>query len=211
MIKYIVLDVDRTLVDSYKPELLSFQEAMENVLGYRMSDEQTKSFTTMPTSVFLKSLNIKDNQSIKIMKEWENTFPKYKTKCFEGIKEVIKELSEKGYIFGLITSRTLEEYHELDNELSDINNIFKVIVTSDKVNNPKPHIDSMNYLCKEFNCSSDEVLYIGDSLLDKIFAENSKCLFIPVCYDNKELSNEKNACFNSKELLETIEKTLTNR
>lgn len=206
MIKYIVLDVDRTLVDSYKPELLSFQEAMENVLGYRMNDEQTKSFTTMPTSVFLKSLNLTDDQTIRIMKEWENTFPKYKTKCFEGIKEVIKELYEKGYIFGLITSRTIDEYHELDNELSDISNIFKVVVTSDKVNNPKPNIDSMNYLCKELNCSTDEVLYIGDSLLDKEFAENSKCLFIPACYDNKELSNEKNAIFNPKELLEIIEK-----
>lgn len=206
MIKYIVLDVDRTLVDSYKPELLSFQEAMENVLGYRMNDEQTKSFTTMPTSVFLKSLNLADEEIIRIMKEWENTFPKYKTKCFEGIKEVIKELYEKGYIFGLITSRTLDEYHELDNELSDISNIFKVIVTSDKVNNPKPNIDSMNYLCKEFNCSTDEVLYIGDSYLDKEFAENSKCLFIPACYDNKELSNEKNAIFDPKELLEIIEK-----
>ena len=206
MIKYIILDVDRTLVDSFKPELLSFQEAIENVVGYKITDEQAQKFTVMPTLSFLKYLNLTDEQIKRVMKEWEITFSKYKTKCFDGIKDVIKELSKKGYIFGLITSRTLDEYHELDSELSDINDLFKVVVTSDKVNNPKPHIDSMNYLCKELNCSTDEVLYIGDSLLDKVFAENSKCLFIPACYDNKELSNEVNACFNPKELTSIVEK-----
>lgn len=42
LIKYIVLDVDRTLVDSFEPELLSFQEAMETVMGYRMNKDQEK-------------------------------------------------------------------------------------------------------------------------------------------------------------------------
>lgn len=206
MIKYIILDVDRTLVDSYQPELLSLEEAIEKVLGYKLNDEQTKNFTVMPTSIFLKYLNLTDEQIKKVMKEWENTFSKYKIKCFEGIKDVIKELSKKGYIIGLITSRTIEEYHELDNELSDINNLFKVVVTSDKINNPKPHIDSMNYLCNELNCSSKEVLYIGDSLSDKQFAENSHCLFIAACYDNKELIEEDNKVLDPKDLIEVINK-----
>ena len=59
MIKYIVLDVDRTLVDSFEPELLSFQEAIENVTCYRINDEQARNFTVMPTTKFLKSLNLR--------------------------------------------------------------------------------------------------------------------------------------------------------
>ena len=77
MIKYIVLDIDRTLVDSYQPELLSLEEAIEKVLGYKLNDEQTKNFTVMPTSIFLKYLNLTDEQIKKVMKEWENTFSKY--------------------------------------------------------------------------------------------------------------------------------------
>ena len=177
MIKYIVLDVDRTLVDSSLPEFLSFCEAMENVVGYKIGEEQFKDFTIVPTKVFLKTLNIEEDKVNKIMEEWEVTFPKYKVKCFNGIKEVIKLLHEKGYILGLITSRTLDEYHELDNELEDINSLFKVIVTSDKVSKPKPDKESMDYLCNKLNCSNKEVLYIGDSYLDKEFAINSNCLF----------------------------------
>ena len=206
MIKYIVLDVDRTLVDSFKPELLSFGEAMENVMGYKISSEQTKDFTTMPTRVFLKSLNLNEKDINNIMQEWEKTFSKYKTKCFDGIKETIKKLHNMGYIFGLITSRTMDEYHELDSELSDVSELFKSIVTSDKVNTPKPNRESMDYLCNELDCSNKEVLYIGDSILDKEFAKNSNCYFIPACYDNKELQEEENACFNPREIPLIVEK-----
>ena len=211
MIKYIVLDVDRTLVDSFEPELLSFQEAMETVMGYRMNKEQEKNFTTMPTSLFLKSLNIKNEQIDKIMKEWEVTFPKYKTKCFDGIKEAIHSLYEKGYILGLITSRTLKEYHELDEELKDINDLFKGIITSDQVQSAKPNPESMNLLCRKLNCKKEEVLYIGDSMIDKEFALNSNCSFIPACYDNKELVNEKNACFDPKEIPSIVERIKKNK
>ena len=107
MIKYIAFDIDRTIVDSFKPELLSFQEAMENTIGHRMTEKESQYFTIMPTSHFLKALNISEEEENNIMKEWEKTFSKYKTKCFEGIKEVIKSLHEDGYILGLITSRTL--------------------------------------------------------------------------------------------------------
>lgn len=206
MIKYIIFDVDRTLVDSSEPEFLSFCEAMENVVGYKIDEEQFKDFTIMPTKVFLKTLNLSDDEINKIMQEWEVTFPKYRVKCFDGIKEVIRKLREKGYTFGLITSRTLDEYHELDDELRDINDLFKVIVTSDKISKPKPNKESMEYLCNKLNCSSNEVLYIGDSYIDKEFAVNSNCLFVPACYDNKELINEVNTCLNPRDLLNIIDK-----
>ncbi len=205
LIKYIILDVDRTLVDSFKPELLSFQYAMQNVVGYKMTESQSRIFTTMPTKLFLNTLNISEEEANKIMREWDYTFSKYKVKCFDGIKDVIRTLHEEGYIIGLITSRTLDEYHELDDELNDISELFKIIVTSDKIIKPKPDKQSMEYLCNELNCSSLEVVYIGDSYVDKEFALNSNCEFIPVCYDNKELINEENACLNPKDIPSIID------
>ena len=68
MIKYVILDVDRTLVDSFKPELLSFKEALENVMNYKMSDEQSMLFTTLPTKELLKVLNLNNEQINKVMK-----------------------------------------------------------------------------------------------------------------------------------------------
>ena len=206
MIKYIILDVDRTLVDSFEPELLSFQEAIENVTGIKMEREQLKKMTTMTTSELLQSLDLSDEEIEGVKEEWHVTYVKYKIKCFEGIKEAIKELHEKGYTLGIITSRTESEYHELDEELEGIGDLFQAIVTSDKIKHAKPNPESMNYLCNELNCSSEEVIYVGDSYGDKEFAANSNCSFIPICYENKELINEENACFDPKELPTIVEK-----
>ena len=81
-----------------------------------------------------------------------------------------------------------------------------MIVTSDKIKNVKPHPESMNYLCKVLNYPSNEVIYIGDSPIDKEFTLNSNCYFIPACYDNKELIEDEYACFDPKEILTNIEK-----
>ena len=79
MKKAIVFDIDRTLIDSYEPELLSLKEAIEKVLKKKISDEEMSRLTTLPTKVFFKSLNITEKQLKEINKEWEITYSKYKT------------------------------------------------------------------------------------------------------------------------------------
>lgn len=204
MKKYVVFDVDRTIVDSYKPELLSLTEAIEIVTGKKISESDFKKLTVLTTKEFFKTLNLSDEEINLINKEWEKTFAKYKTVCFPGIKEVIKKLSLSGHIISIITSRTLSEFHELDNELSDIIDCFKIIITSDIISSPKPNIESMNYLCSKLNCTNQDIIYIGDSVIDKEFALNSKVTFIPACWENKELINEDNACFNPIDLINIV-------
>ena len=204
MKKCIVFDVDRTIVDSYMPELLSLQEAILNVTGKKISEEKMQKLTSLTTSDFFKFLNISDEEIIKINKEWENTFSNYKTKCFPKIKDIIKKLFSMGYIITIITSRTMNEFHELDEELDDVLDCFKIIITSDLINNPKPYTESIDYLCNELNIVPQDIIYIGDSEVDKIFSSNSQIDFIPACWENKELENEENACTNIDELIERI-------
>ena len=204
MIKHIVFDVDRTLVDSFEPELLSLQEAIEIVTKRKLEREELSKLTTLPTSEFFRCLNLNEGEIKQVNKEWEKTFSKYKTVCFKNIKELIKELNIKGYIIDIITSRTLEEYHELDNELSDISNIISTIITSDIITKPKPNSESMELLYAKANCSKDEVIYIGDSKIDKEFSINCGCSFIPACWENKELIDEENACFDPMDILKNL-------
>ena len=182
MKKIIAIDVDRTLVDSFEHELISLQEAIENVTGMKIDNELMSKLTTLPTKVFFKSLNLTDEQLKDINDEWERTYAKGKTLCFPGMKDVIKYLYNKGYTLAIITSRN-----------------------SDLVDNPKPSIDSMNYLCNKLNCSTDDVIYLGDSNIDKTFAKNTNVTFIPCCYENKELINEEYKCMNPIDLIKMIE------
>ena len=86
MKKCIVFDADRTIVDSYMPELLSLQEAIENVTGRKIGEEEMKRFTSLPTIDFFKHLHLSDEEIGLVNKEWEIIFSKNKTKCFPGIK-----------------------------------------------------------------------------------------------------------------------------
>ena len=208
MKKYIMFDADRTLVDSCNAVVFSLQEAIENVLDIKVDEEKLRKLTALPSSEYLKALNIVGDTVDLINKEWEHTYRKYETKCFPGLKEIIKDLSSKGYIIGIITSRNTEEYHEFDNEFDDIKEYIKVVVTSDLVDSPKPSSDSMKYLCNKMNCTPDEVIYIGDSKSDMKFAKNSNCFFIPACWENDELRDVENACFNTIDILSLIEKDI---
>ena len=200
MKKCIVFDVDRTMVDSYLPELLSLQEAIENVTGKKISEEQMKKLTSLPTNDFFKFLNLTEEEVTLVNKEWENTFVKYKTKCFPHIKEVIKELFDRGFSIAIITSRTMQEFHELDEELMDVLKCFRAVITSDLIQTPKPDRESIDYLCNELQTTPEELIYIGDSEIDKLFSQNCNVDFIPACWENKELAEEENAC-NDPEML----------
>ena len=70
MKKCIVFDADRTIVDSYMPELLSLQEAIENVTSRKISEEEMKKITSLKN--LLK--NIMGNMIIQksIIREKEN-------------------------------------------------------------------------------------------------------------------------------------------
>ena len=94
----------------------------------------------------------------------------------------------------------MEEFHELDDELKDILNCFKVIVTSDVIEKPKPNKESIDYLCEKLKLDPKDIIYIGDSKIDKTFSYNCNISFIPACWENKELENEEMAC-NAPEML----------
>ena len=205
MKKYIIFDVDRTIINSYESEMISLQEAIINVTGNGKDKTELIKLTTLPTDQFFDNLNLSNEQINLIHKEWSNTLEKYQTICFPGIKDVIKKLDKDGYIIGIVTSRTMDEFLELKEEFSDIMDKFKAIVTSDKVKKPKPNIESMKYICRELKCKNEDIIYIGDSRIDWLFSINSGCTFIPAVWENKELIDIEHACLNVRDILKVID------
>lgn len=201
--KHIVFDVDRTMINSYEPELLSLEEAIYNVTKRKLTRDEIKEASVLPTKVFFDKIGLTNIEDL-IYKEWIITFRKYSVTCFPGIKELIKSIKSRGYSISIITSRTIEEFNELNDELKDIINLFSLIVTSDLVNNHKPSSDSMDYLINKLGLKKEDIIYIGDSIIDRDFAKGSGVKFIAACWDSKELINEDNVAFNPMDILNMI-------
>lgn len=152
MIKNFIFDVDRTLIDSYNTELETLKEALFIVTKKKYSDEFMSKLTMFTTDEFFKNLGIEKNSDTmnNINYYWGNLLQKKRLQFFDGVKQLLIALKEKGFFLGIVTSRTEEELNELDELLENIN-LFDVIITSDKVNHPKPNPESINVIINKFN------------------------------------------------------------
>lgn len=196
MIKNFIFDVDRTLVDSYKPELETLKEALSIVTKKEYSDAVMNKLTILPTDKFFRSLGI-DPES-KTMTEinyyWGLLLEQRKISFFEGIKELLLEMKEKGFFLGIVTSRTKEELNEIEDLLKYIN-LFNIVITSDMVTNAKPNPESLNIIINEFNLRREETIYIGDSNSDKEAAKNANISFGFANWENKNLISDYDYLF----------------
>ncbi len=186
MIKNFIFDVDRTLIDSYKPELETLKEALFIVTKNTYDDETMRKLTTLTTDEFFKNLGIERNSNT--MKEinhyWGLLLEKRKLHFFDGIKNLLIALRKNNFFLGIVTSRTKEELDELE-ELLDCIDLFDTVITSDMVTLPKPNPESLNIIIDKFNLKRDETIYIGDSESDSIAAKNALIYFGFANWENK--------------------------
>lgn len=87
-------------------------------------------------------------------------------------RTLLPRLAEKGLRFGVVTSDSyLPTVHCLQ-ELG-IADRFDAVLTADRVPNPKPAPDMMTAFCRACGVQPGEVLMVGDSDNDMLFAKNS--------------------------------------
>lgn len=200
MIKNFIFDVDRTLVDSYKPELETLKDALRIVTRKNYSDEIMNQLTILTTDEFFKTLGIDKNSDTmkQINYHWGRLLKEKMPKLFGGIKELIQKLKEQGYFLGIATSRTKEELDELD-ELLEYINLFDLVITSDLINEPKPSPESINIIIDKYHLNKEETIYIGDSPSDQKASNNANVKFGFAAWENKNKISDYDYKFNSPE------------
>lgn len=200
MIKNYIFDVDRTLVDSYKPELETLKEALSIVMNKNYDNKIMNQLTILTTDEFFKTLGIdKTSDTMKqINHHWGRLLKEKTPKFFPGIKELLLALKDKGYFLGIATSRTKEELEELD-ELLEYINLFDIVITSDLIKEPKPNPESINIIIDKYNLNREETIYIGDSPSDQKASHNANVKFGFATWENKNKISEYDYKFNSPE------------
>lgn len=105
----------------------------------------------------------------------------------KGATELLQELKHAGYVVGIATSDNKERasacmkllgFHEVD-----------FIVTPENVTHGKPAPDMLEKICRDFTVPAEEVLMVGDSIVDCMMAKAAGCKSIAV-NENPELLEE---------------------
>ena len=98
---------------------------------------------------------------------------------FDGAKEVLETLKEKGYKLGLVTSRGGEGVIKLLDHYG-FHEVFEVVIHRESITNHKPHPEGLNVALALLKASPQNAIYIGDMPSDAEASHNAgmDCLII---------------------------------
>ena len=100
--------------------------------------------------------------------------------------ETLMILRQRKIITAISTNRTTSMKHVM--ERFKLGPYFDMVVTALDVERPKPHRESVEKIISNFNLKKKEVLFVGDSEVDKQTAEASGVSF--VAYKARHLSED---------------------
>ncbi len=200
---HIVFDIDGTLVDNEKAIIYSLQEALHKETGKQYSYEELTFALGIPGEDALERLEIR--QISKVMQIWIEDLQKYEdtVSIYEGIPELLRQLSEDGYGLGIVSSRTQELYKQ-DFCKWDISRYFTTVVCADDTLGHKPTADPLLKYMELTKTAAHEVIFIGESIHDSQCAQNAGVDFALAVWGSHTQSISANYYLNRPEELLSV-------
>lgn len=182
MMKAIVFDFDFTLGDSAEGIIVSVNYALEK-MGYALEKAETiKKTIGLSLAKTLETLTGNNDDSVifeTYFKEKADEIMVERTTIYDGVKEMLERFHEQGIKIAIVTTK----YHYRIEKILEVNHmdhLIDEIVGGDDVKNPKPCPEGMELLKTRLGISAEEMLYIGDSIVDAKTAEAAGVPFAAV-------------------------------
>lgn len=170
MKKVVIFDFDYTLGDSTEGIVQSINYASGRMGIERPGKDKIVKTIGMSLAKTYEALTGKNNpQEIK-------TFEKYfkekadevmvsNTSLYNGVAKMLENLHSRGLKTAIVTTK----YHYRIEQILKVNNavhLVDAIIGCEDVRLPKPAPEGIFKIKEQFNASLEEILYIGDSLVD---------------------------------------------
>ncbi|MFQ6055703.1 MAG: HAD family hydrolase [Methanosarcinales archaeon] len=167
-IKAILLDLDGTLVDTSELIINSLKQTL-SIFGKEVALEELRSKSKQSPSQILKYYlpNIKYNESKeKYWRFYKESFNS-QIKAFSGVVDVVKELADRGYKLGIVTSLA-SYYAKKALEVTGLSENIEVVVAYQDTTKHKPDPEPIKEAIKRLQVNPIQTLYVGDSQSDII-------------------------------------------
>jgi HAD superfamily hydrolase (TIGR01549 family) len=176
MYKYVVFDVDGTMINTEEAVMYAYQSLIFKKYGRYFTDEEMLKGYGVPTPKAFENYGFTEIESA--MKDYYNYLAEGFAKCsaFDGIPDVIKSLKAKNIPIGIVTSRCKFEI-DIDPCLQGLIDDFDSIVCSDDTTLHKPNPDPLLKVIEKLNANPSETIFIGDTLFDRKCAKDAGVKF----------------------------------
>lgn len=164
----VLFDLDGTVLDTYGAILGSLRYSTEKVLGKALPDDVLVEKVGQPLITQMKSFTPDPLQQEAIMHAYRQHNEhglNSKITPFPGMKEVLEQLREQGYVTGIVTSkrRAVAEpslvHFGMREGLACLNGL-----EDSAAHKPKP--DPLLQAAKDIGVSPNQCMYVGDSPYD---------------------------------------------
>lgn len=165
--KHLVFDIDGTIIDSAKINMLSLQETVKELRGDVMPLEDLYFSFGIPGVRAMEILGFpKPEKAVQVwIRNYSACAERLGMPLFPGMREILERLREKGASLGIITSKLREEYDE-HFEKQGLLELFPCVVTASDTPKGKPYPDPMLEYLRRTGAAPEEVLYFGDTAYD---------------------------------------------
>lgn len=179
-----LFDFDYTLVDSSRGIVMVFREVMKLHNHPYVTDEQIKRTIGMPVEdSFALLTGVEDKELLaqyrREMVPFSDKHMVANTKPFPGVAEVLLRLKAEGAKLGIISTKL---HHRIVETLNTYfpDNLFDIVVGGDDVTYKKPNPEGILRAIGELQIPLDDVVYVGDSIIDAQAAKNAGVDFIGI-------------------------------
>ncbi len=201
-IKAVVFDCDGVLFDSKDANVRFYNSILKRFGKPPLKDSQIEYVHMHSLADSIRFLFPEDNleEILSYCRKLDfKDFNRY-LKVQDGLVDFLEYLKPR-YKTAIATNRTVSM--EMVLKEFDLQDYFDLVVTAEDVKKPKPHPETIEKILDRFKMNPKEVLFIGDSEVDKQLADNTGVIFIS--YKNPELGG-KYQVENFKEIRELLEK-----
>ncbi len=180
----VIFDFDYTLGDSSQGIVLSISYALSR-LGYgACSGERIKRTIGFSMKDTLRALTgDEDPEKVRLFsryfREKADEVMLDNTVLYAGVREALAGLKQKGFKTAIVTTK----YHyRIDQILKKFGaeELVDAIVGAEDVKIEKPDPEGLLRVIRDFGARKEDVIYVGDSLVDAKTAENAGVSFIAV-------------------------------
>ena len=188
MYKYIIFDVDGTLIETEQVVVSSYQKVIVEEFGRYFSMEELFENYSVPTFERMKRFGVKN------VEEAVNKFHSClmegfcRLEPYEGIFEILETLENKNILMGIVTARSKKEVSG-DLCLQNFIKHFKYIVCADDTVKYKPDPDPLLLIFEKMKVDKSKTIYIGDTYSDYMCAKNSGVHFGLALWGAKNTKN----------------------
>jgi phosphoglycolate phosphatase len=167
LIRGIIFDFDGTLIDSYEAIAESLNHVRSTFELSPLPMEEIKGMVGHGLEQLIDRAVGPDRieEGVKLFRQSYATLCERKTSILPQVKETLDELDRRGYRMAIATNKPSYFARDILRAL-EIEHLFAEVLGPNDVQRPKPDPEMLESIMMRVGLSPDEVVYIGDMLID---------------------------------------------